>query len=193
MTTAMTEALKTAGVALPPQNQRLWQVLHDKGRSMTSKELAAASKISYANVATLCLDMVHRGIMERAFEVRRGSAREISVWKAVGTHFELPPVKKEFKKKSKVEERRALLAQRAEATAVRTGIVSQLNAVKSTPVAEPKAYEPLPIAMPPQLTPEMIEAVRTHESTAMADREQWHARLGWLMSAYNVMVACRAK
>lgn len=172
MTTAMTEALKTAGVALPPQNQRLWQILHDKARPMTSKELAAASKIPYANVATLCLDMVHRGIMTRTFEQRRGSAREISVWTAVGTHFELPPVKKEFKKKSRVESSKAL---------------------KPAPVVAPKAYEPLSIVMPQQLTPEMIEAVRTHESTAMADREQWHARLGWLMSAYNVMVACRAK
>lgn len=193
MTTAMTEALNTAGVVLPPQNQRLWQILHDKARPMTSKELAAASKVPYANVATLCLDMARRGIMERAFEVRRGSAREISVWKALGTEFELPPVKKEFKKKSKVESSKAQRQQQAQDDADRIGAAAQLNALKPAPGVAPTAYEPLSIAMPPQLTPEMIEAVRTHESTAMADREQWHARLGWLMSAYNVMVACRAK
>jgi hypothetical protein len=49
--------------------------------------------------------------------------------------------------------------------------------------------EPVTVAMPLQLTPEMIRAVRTDPTTAVADMEEWHARLGWLICAWYVLVA----
>ena len=47
------------------------------------------------------------------------------------------------------------------------------------------------ITMPLNLTPEMIRAVRDDPTTCTADRDAWHARLGWLMSAWDVLVQYR--
>lgn len=47
------------------------------------------------------------------------------------------------------------------------------------------------VAMPLHLTHELINAVRDSELTRCDSREEWHTRLGWLMCAYDVMVAAR--
>lgn len=39
------------------------------------------------------------------------------------------------------------------------------------------------------ITPAMIKAVRQHPTTAVDDREEWYSRLGWLISAYDVLVS----
>lgn len=47
---------------------------------------------------------------------------------------------------------------------------------------------PVTVAMPPQLSPEMIKAIHDNEMTRVEDLEQWHTRLGWLICAYDVLV-----
>lgn len=48
--------------------------------------------------------------------------------------------------------------------------------------------EPVTVNMPLALTPEMIRAVRDHESTRIDDRDEWRARLGWFLCAWDVLV-----
>ena len=47
------------------------------------------------------------------------------------------------------------------------------------------------VAMPLQLTPEMMRAVRDDALTKAASPEEWHARLGWLICAYEVLIRVR--
>jgi hypothetical protein len=49
------------------------------------------------------------------------------------------------------------------------------------------------VQMPVTLTPELIRAVRDHETTKAENWEEWHARLGWLMCAYEVMVEAHTR
>lgn len=49
------------------------------------------------------------------------------------------------------------------------------------------------VTMPMALTPEMIRAVRDHETTKAEDRDEGHRRLGWLMCAYDVILEERLK
>lgn len=44
------------------------------------------------------------------------------------------------------------------------------------------------IAMPLQLSTEMIREVRENALTRVDDPEQWYVRLGWLICAYDVLV-----
>ena len=46
------------------------------------------------------------------------------------------------------------------------------------------------VTMPLVLTPEMMRAVRD-DPLCQVDGEQWHARLGWLICAWDVLVAQR--
>ena len=46
------------------------------------------------------------------------------------------------------------------------------------------------VSMPLQLTREMMTAVRTNELTALP-ADEWHARLGWLICAYDVLLEFR--
>lgn len=46
------------------------------------------------------------------------------------------------------------------------------------------------VTMPLQLTREMMEAVR-HDPLCSVDDELWHARLGWLICAWDVLVQHR--
>lgn len=45
------------------------------------------------------------------------------------------------------------------------------------------------IAMPLSLTPEMTKAVREHPTTSVSNNEEWYTRLGWLICAYDVLLA----
>ena len=47
------------------------------------------------------------------------------------------------------------------------------------------------VMMPLTLTQEMILAVREDPTTRVDDLETWHARLGWLLCAWDVMVSTR--
>ena len=47
------------------------------------------------------------------------------------------------------------------------------------------------VTMPLQLTREMIQAVRENPTTKVEDAEEWYARLGWLICAWDVLVEHR--
>ena len=47
---------------------------------------------------------------------------------------------------------------------------------------------PIMVQMPLQLTPELIKAVQEHPMTKCETSHEWHAKLGWLICAYGVMV-----
>lgn len=47
------------------------------------------------------------------------------------------------------------------------------------------------VTLPAELTAEMIRAVRDHPTTAVEDRDEWHKRLGWLISAWDVLLQHR--
>ncbi len=47
------------------------------------------------------------------------------------------------------------------------------------------------VTMPVQLTPEMIRAVRDHQTTSRENWEDWHTHLGWLLCAWDVLVEMR--
>jgi hypothetical protein len=47
------------------------------------------------------------------------------------------------------------------------------------------------VTMPLTLTGEMLAAVREDPTTKVEDREAWHTRLGWLICAWDVLVAHR--
>jgi hypothetical protein len=47
------------------------------------------------------------------------------------------------------------------------------------------------VTMPLALTPEMLRAVRDHETTRTEDRDEWHRRLGWLLCAWDVLLEQR--
>ena len=47
------------------------------------------------------------------------------------------------------------------------------------------------VTMPLELTFEMMRAVRDDPTACIADRDAWHARLGWLMCAWDVLVQYR--
>lgn len=47
------------------------------------------------------------------------------------------------------------------------------------------------VTMPLALTPEMIRAVRDHDTTKTEDRDEWHRRLGWLLCAWDVILEQR--
>ena len=51
--------------------------------------------------------------------------------------------------------------------------------------------EPVSICMPLALTPEMIRAVRDHPTTCSENWEEWRARLGWLICAWDVLIEHR--
>lgn len=44
------------------------------------------------------------------------------------------------------------------------------------------------ITMPLELSSAMLHAVRDDPTTKTEDRETWHARLGWLLCAWDVLV-----
>lgn len=56
---AITQALQTAGVKLPPLNKRIWLWLHDHP-GKTSREVAVALGISHANAASTLAIMAKR-------------------------------------------------------------------------------------------------------------------------------------
>jgi hypothetical protein len=51
--------------------------------------------------------------------------------------------------------------------------------------------EEVTVSMPVALTPELIRAVRDHPTTSADNWEEWHRKLGWLICAYDVLVAAR--
>ena len=70
MTTDMKTAIQKAGITLPV-NRRIWMWLKDHPKS-TGAQIAAVLKVPDNNVATLCKDMLDRGMVLREFEQRRG-------------------------------------------------------------------------------------------------------------------------
>lgn len=48
--------------------------------------------------------------------------------------------------------------------------------------------EQVTVLLPAALTPEMLRAVREHETTSTADRDEEHRRIGWLICAWDVLL-----
>lgn len=51
--------------------------------------------------------------------------------------------------------------------------------------------EEVKVSMPLHLTPEMLRAVRKHEDTKCDDKDEENRRIGWLICAWDVLVAER--
>ena len=49
------------------------------------------------------------------------------------------------------------------------------------------------VAMPLALNTEMIRAIREHETTKTDDRDEMNRRIGWLLSAWDVLVEFRCQ
>jgi hypothetical protein len=49
------------------------------------------------------------------------------------------------------------------------------------------------VAMPLQLTPGMMRAVKDHPFTKCETPEEWHAKLGWLICAWDVLIEARQR
>ena len=47
------------------------------------------------------------------------------------------------------------------------------------------------VTMPMALTADMLRAVRLHPTTSTEDKEEEHRRIGWLLCAWDVIVAQR--
>jgi len=47
------------------------------------------------------------------------------------------------------------------------------------------------VAMPLHLTHELIQAVKNNDLTKCDDQDEMYMRIGWLICAYDVMVAAR--
>jgi hypothetical protein len=43
--------------------------------------------------------------------------------------------------------------------------------------------------MPVELTSDLLRAVREHPTTSVEDKEEWYARCGWLICAWDVLMA----
>ncbi len=48
---------------------------------------------------------------------------------------------------------------------------------------------PVTVTLPLQLTGDMLRAVRQHPTTSTDDKEEEHRRIGWLLCAWDVLVA----
>lgn len=113
--TQMLNAMKAAGVATPPMNKRIWQWLYDKRGGYTSGELATALKLPPSTVAAVLSEMFTRGMVRsdaRTTTKTHQAGRRPKEWFAVGTTFELLPVKPEFKLPTAAQMRRELAAAR---------------------------------------------------------------------------------
>lgn len=51
--------------------------------------------------------------------------------------------------------------------------------------------EPVTVTLPLALTADMLRAVRLHPTTSTEDKEEEHRRIGWLLCAWDVIVAQR--
>jgi hypothetical protein len=90
-------------------NKRIWQWLYDKRGGYTNGEIATALQIANNSVASVLFDMETRGMVRtgttpRTAKTRRGP--KPNEWFAVGTTFELLPVKPEFKVPTAAQMRR---------------------------------------------------------------------------------------
>lgn len=53
--------------------------------------------------------------------------------------------------------------------------------------------EPVTVTMPLELTGDMLRAVRSDPLTQVEDKEQEHARIGWLICVWDVLVQTRPR
>ncbi len=89
---ALTQALKTAGVTLPPQNQRIWQWLKDTGPH-TALDIASELKIGQPTVVATLNDMRVRKMIEKTERKDHKGKRIASTYAAIGREYELLPKK----------------------------------------------------------------------------------------------------
>lgn len=116
----MTTAFQQAGIQVPPVNQRIWQWLRDKNGAYTAKEIQIALKIvSSGSVGSALYDLLGRGMVDKQPAQRRYASAQLQyAWVALGTTFELQPVKPEFRRKSAKEIKRISAPVKADAVIV---------------------------------------------------------------------------
>ena len=94
--TVMAQALKSAGVPTPPQNQRIWTLVRDR-KGATAREVIDILKLPAQNVSALLSDMEKRGMVTRTYDMRRVRNasgvynKQVCVYKVTTDEFELLP------------------------------------------------------------------------------------------------------
>lgn len=86
----MAQALKTAGVKIPPQNQRIWQWLKDNGPHSV-RDLSVELSIGEATVQAAVSIMLRRKMLERIARHDHKMIRLNNHYGALGRVFELLP------------------------------------------------------------------------------------------------------
>lgn len=66
-------------------------------------------------------------------------------------------------------------------------VIPIVNVPKPAPWPEPPLPAPAYFTVPAELTRPMMLAVRDHPTTSASDTESWHAKLGWLICAWDVL------
>lgn len=87
----VTDALKTAGVKVPPLNKRVWLWLHDHPNK-TYTEIGAAINEPPSNVSGTLSAMQKRGMVQGAREYMRGTNRLVTRYCTLGKSFALKPL-----------------------------------------------------------------------------------------------------
>lgn len=101
---AMTQALKTAGVKTPSNNQRIWQWLKDNGMH-TVDAVSKALGIQKQSAQAAMHDLLVRGMVEKHKRVDARLSPLASNYEALGKEYELLPRPVAAKKAPKPEKR----------------------------------------------------------------------------------------
>lgn len=102
---ALTQALQTAGIKTPPQNQRIWQWLKDNGMN-TVDAVAKAINIPKQSAQAAMHDMLKRGMVQKHKRVDARLSPLASNFEALGRTYELLPRPLTPKKAAKPEKAR---------------------------------------------------------------------------------------
>jgi len=87
---ALTQALKTAGIKTPSQNQRIWQWLKDNGMN-TVDAVSKALGIQKQSAQAAMHDLLMRGMVEKHKRVDARLSPLASNYEALGREYELLP------------------------------------------------------------------------------------------------------
>jgi len=91
MTTAVTKALKKAGVETPTNTRRIWQWLKDQG-AHDYKQVARALNIPESNASSVLSALEKRDIVKRIQEYDSKGKKIAARYEAKGLYFELKPL-----------------------------------------------------------------------------------------------------
>jgi hypothetical protein len=145
MTTAMELAIKTAGLPVFSQQQRIWNWLRDHPKS-TVNAVIAANVAEKGNVSSLVSQMYKRKMLKVDHEFSRLAGREVSHYSVATKDYTILPMPKKEKKQKPVDDGKTIV----QGPNTKLAIV-ELNAsaltykpVLSVPGAAPLAPAPKP-------------------------------------------------